>query len=242
MSEETTTLRDAARRLARAKNPKGKGIQSTALFDLLRAGKLRAGFYILEGSAWVEVPIGYWEALAVGQFRRIARETNDLKSGSFRLRGDQFPDQIAKIISDQIQIGRQGDEATLKRISDVVAMAGKRIEVTVKTADITNFLRSLGLDDHVAYSAGGGRRQKEGWRDISSYMAAYMVAHYRSTPEAALKVEISGDAIYNLARQDGVPDIPVGSTIKEQISKALALLEKLSLDGKGTQSDRVRKA
>jgi hypothetical protein len=75
MAEQTMILRDAARRVALAKDPKARGIQSTALFDLLRVGKLLAGFYILEGSAWVEIPIGYWESLALEKFRKITRDS-----------------------------------------------------------------------------------------------------------------------------------------------------------------------
>ena len=96
MIGETTTLRDAARRLARAKNPKAKGIQSTALFNLLRAGKLRAGFYMLEGSAWVEIPINYWEGLALKRFGKIARTRT--------IRNPEAPD--CEAINFQIKLQR----------------------------------------------------------------------------------------------------------------------------------------
>ncbi len=61
MPEETMTLRDAARRfrLARLKNPKAKGIASSELLGLLRSGELKAGFYILNGTAWIEIPVAH---------------------------------------------------------------------------------------------------------------------------------------------------------------------------------------
>jgi hypothetical protein len=225
MIGETTTLRDSARRLARAKNPKAKGIQSTALFNLLRAGKLRAGFYMLEGSAWVEIPINYWEGLALKRFGKIARNPNDPKSGSFRLRGDQFPDQIAKIVSDRIQAGSRDPRTALAEISAVIAGAGKLIEVTIK--EISDFLQTRGLREQVSPSK-AGRRRKEGWRELCSYMAAYMVAHFRDLPGVELKITEVGQAIYEVARADGVPGLPDGKSIIEYVSKAMALLKEPS--------------
>src|ERR1700674_4752772 len=97
VTEETMTLRDAARRFARAKNPKAKGIQASELFSLLRAGKLRAGFYILGGTAWIEIPISHWEGLKIEKFRKIGRESGSPNSGSYALRAAQFPDQVAEV-------------------------------------------------------------------------------------------------------------------------------------------------
>ena len=191
MAEETTTLRDAARRLARAKNPKAKGIQSAELFSVLRAGNLRAGFFILEGSVWVEIPISHWESLAREKFAGIGRKPNDPKSGSYRIRGNQFSDQIAKIISDQIQVDRHDPKTALATISAVIAAAEKMTEVTIKTRDITNYLQTLGLNEQ--FSTGkAGRHRKEGWREICSYMAAYMTAHFRDQPSKALKIKEAG--------------------------------------------------
>jgi 16S rRNA G527 N7-methylase RsmG len=57
-------------------------------------------------------------------------------------------------------------------------------------------------------------------------MAAYMVAHYKDQPAVKLKIDEAGEAIHDIATGDGVPDVPAGSTIKEQVSKAVDLLEK----------------
>jgi hypothetical protein len=69
MTDLTLTLRDAARRLARAKNPKARGTQAAELLGVLRSGELQAGFYILSGTIWVDAPVTYWEAIDSAKFR-----------------------------------------------------------------------------------------------------------------------------------------------------------------------------
>ena len=76
MPEETMVLRNAALRLARTGAPKTNRIQSSKLFSALQSGELKAGFYILGGTEWIEIPVRYWLEINSSKFRRIAR-TND---------------------------------------------------------------------------------------------------------------------------------------------------------------------
>src|SRR5271170_6566483 len=132
VTEETITLRDAARRFARAKNPKAQGIQASELFSLLRAGELRAGFYILGGTAWIGIPISYWEGLKIEKFRKIARNSENPTSGSYALRGDQFPDQVAQVVCDRIKTGQRDFESSAGEVAAVIGAAGRLCEVTIK--------------------------------------------------------------------------------------------------------------
>jgi hypothetical protein len=225
VTEETMTLRDVARRFARARNPKAKGIQASELFSLLRAGELRAGFYILGGTAWIDIPIGYWEGIKIEKYRKIVRDSHNPQSGSYALRGDQFPDQVARVVCDRIKPDQKDFTSSLGGVAAVIQAAGKLNEVTIKTNDFLNFLRIRGLEEKEPRGS-GGRHRKEGWREICSYIAAYMVAHYKDQPAVKLKIDEAGEAIHDIATGDGVPDVPAGSTIKEQVSKAVDLLEK----------------
>ncbi len=230
MSEGTLTLRDAARRLARLRNPKAKGIASSELLSLLRSGELKAGFYILNGTAWIEIPLAHWERTGSNKLRSIGRNRNDPKSGAYRVRADKFPDQVATFVCKQIKSNEQTSERNkakpnLDAVTTVLDAAAKSYEVTVKTKDFLDYLRRHGIEERTI-TGKAGRDPKEGWRQVCSYMAAYMAAHHRDHPTNAMKIEESARAIFDLANADGVHDLPSWATIKEEVSKAMALLER----------------
>jgi hypothetical protein len=102
MTEETLVLRDAARRLARIKNPEATKIEASELLGLLRSGALKAGFYFLNGKSWIEIPLTHWEATGSNSFRRIGVKQDDPKSGTYKIRANRFPDQVASIICKEV--------------------------------------------------------------------------------------------------------------------------------------------
>jgi PleD family two-component response regulator len=63
-------------------------------------------------------------------------------------------------------------------------------------------------------------------------MAAYMVAHYRDLPAVQLKIKDSSDEIFRRAKADGVTGLPAADTIKEELSKAMDLLERVDFQFK----------
>ena len=212
MPEETMILRDAAQRLARTRNPKTNRIQSSKLLSVLRSGDLKAGFYILGGTVWIEIPETYWLGINSSKFRRIAR-TDDPKSGTYPIRATEFPDQVASIIWSKIGSNEQ--------IAAVIKATARPYEVTIKTKDFLDYLQSPQREGHITTTS-VGRKRKEGWRDICSYMGAYMIAHYRE----GLKAGESAEQIVDLAKADGVEDLPSADTLKEQVSKMIDLLKK----------------
>ena len=230
MPEETMTLRDAARRLARIRNPKGRGIESSKLLGLLRSGELKAGFYILDGKAWIEIPLTHWATTPGNKFRRIGRIRHEPKSGAYPVRANEFPDQVARTICKEIEVneralGQHENQPNLEAITAVVDAAAKSYEVTIKTKEFSDYLQRQGMEETIT-TAKGGRPEKEGWRGVCRYMAAYMAAHYRDLPTAHLKIKESSDEIFRLANEDDVPDLPTADTIKEEVSKAIKLLER----------------
>jgi hypothetical protein len=227
MPEQTMTLRDAAQSLARAKNPKAKGIQSSKLLSLLKSGELKAGFYILGGSMWIEIPLAHWETIGVDKLR-IGRSRDDPKSGTYKLSLSKFSPEVAKVICKQLDGNERSSDhdasSKIELLTAVVDSATKSYEVTVKTEDFKEYLHIHGLEEPIT-TAKGGRHQKEGWRDVSSYMAAYMAAHQRDRPEDHFAAENSAEEIFQLAQDGHVPDLPSAASIKAQVSKAMNLLQ-----------------
>jgi hypothetical protein len=227
MPEQTMTLRDAAQSLARAKNPKAKGIQSSKLLNLLKSGELKAGFYILSGSMWIEIPLAHWETIGTDKFC-IGRDPDVPRSGTYKLSLSKFSPQVAQAICKQLDGNERSaghnPSSKIDLLTAVVVAGAKSYEVTVKTKDFTDYLDSHGLKEPIT-AAKGGRHQKEGWRDLSSYMAAYMAAHQRDRPQDHFTAENSAQEIFLLAKANNVPDLPSAQSIKLQVSKTMNLLQ-----------------
>jgi hypothetical protein len=217
MPEQTMTLRDAAQSLARAKNSKATGIQSSKLLSLLRSGELKAGFYFFRGTVWIEIPLAHWQGLDSNKFR-IGRKPDDQKSGTYQVKANEFAEEVARALWNNEQTGPSREAVTA-----VISEAAKRYEIAVKTEDFQQYL--LQHVDAAKTTTNVGRQRKEGWRELCSYMAAYFAAHYRDRPTEALKIEQAKADIIKLA-QNKVSDLPAPDTIKEQISKAIGLLKR----------------
>jgi hypothetical protein len=56
-------------------------------------------------------------------------------------------------------------------------------------------------------------------------MAAYFAAHQRDRGAEHLKIKQAKEDIHKFAKEDGVKNLPAQDTIKEEISKALGLLD-----------------
>src|SRR5262249_54500986 len=100
----------------------------------------------------------------------------------------------------------------------------KSYEVVVKHTKFSNYLQEHGLEE-LGAATGVGRRRKEGWRELCSYMAAYFAAHQRDRGAESIKIDQAKSDIIKLAREHKVPNLPAPDTIKEQIAKAMGLLE-----------------
>jgi hypothetical protein len=219
MPEETITLRDAARRLTLAKDPKAKKFAERDLLGLLRSGELKAGFYILSGTVWIDVPLAHWEKTGGDKFRALHLRRGDPKSGTYKVRANKFPDQVAKVICQKVANDKA--QQAENSVAAIVTAAAESYEVTLKSKDFQDYLERRGLKESFPTTTGG--RHQKNWRDVSSYMAAYMVAHHRDLT-AALKTKEASEVVYKLAEAGGISDLPAADTIKDQISKAEALL------------------
>jgi hypothetical protein len=221
MVEETITLREAARCLARIRNPKGNNIESSRLLSLLRSGELRAGFYFFRGTVWIEIPLTHWQGIDANKFR-IGRKPNDPNSGTYKIKANAIPDQVANVLSGLIaRDEEQQTKPILQEITEVVSESAINTEVTIKMKDFSDHLQRHSPEESTT-TTHVGRKQKESWRDICSYMAAYMLAHYKP----GLTAGDSAKEIVELAKADGVGDPPSAATLKEQVSKMIDLLNK----------------
>jgi hypothetical protein len=228
MPEQTMVLREVARQLALSKNKKAKGIDSAALRGLLRAGELQAGFYILDGAAWIDIPVDYWLKTDAPRMSKITRKGGE----SYKLRPSKFPDQVAKIISNLLrQREPSSDQSVIS--ADLVALVssiGLSYEVTVKTAVFNDHLRRHNIVMPTVAVSKGGRPQKLSWPKLCSYVGAYFAAHCRDFPGRPIEIEATSKIILELADKDGIGDLPDWQTLKEHVSTAVQLLQSSRFD------------
>ena len=227
MPEETMTLREVARRLALIKNAKARGVDVQKLHGLLRSGELAAGFYAMNGTVWIDIPMGHWETTASNKLRKkIVRNQTDPKSGSYKLSPHQFPEQVAAVIDEQ---AKSNEPANVARLCAIVKTAGSRHEVTVRATVFRNYLQRHEIVENTM-APKGGRNPKEGWRDVCSYAAAYLVLHFRDFPGKVPDLEAASRGILDWAKADGIVPgtLPGWGTLKEQVSKALHLVRNRS--------------
>jgi hypothetical protein len=219
MPEETITLRDASRRLARIRKPKAKGIESSRLLSLLRSGELTAGFYFWRGTVWVGIPLAHWQGIDSNKFR-IGRKPDDPKSGTYQVKANEFAEEVTRTLWNNDLSGPNREEVTA-----VIQETAKRYEVVIKTENFQQYLQRHELDENKTTTK-VGRPRKEGWRELCSYMAAYFAAHQRDRGDEPIKTDQAKADIIDLAKRDDVSNLPREDTIKEQISEAIGFLER----------------
>jgi hypothetical protein len=222
MPEETITLRESARRLARIRSPKGTKIESGKLLNVLRSGELKAGFYLLDGTVWIEIPDAYWRGINTNKFA-IGRKRGDSKSGTYRVKANKFPNQVASTLYNSQQTSERQSSPSRERLVAVIEETTKWYEVTIKTKDFLEYLQRKGLEENKSTSNVGAPRKA--WREVCSYMAAYFAAHQRDRGPEPLKIKQAKEDIHKFAKDDDVKNLPAEDTIREEISKAIDLLE-----------------
>lgn len=227
MAEETMILREVARRLAIIKNAKATGVDVDKLHSLLRLGELLAGFYLMGGTVWIDVPVAHWEVISSAKMRKITRKPNEPKSGSYKLRASKFPDQVASVICKQVEAKEETPNQDLTKsglVTAVIVAADKSYEVTIRTRTFLEYLERHGIQETITAIKPG--RPQMNWRGVCRYMVAYTVAHYRDLPALQLKINELSAEIIRRAEVDGVTGLPAADTIKEELSKAMDLLER----------------
>jgi hypothetical protein len=217
-------LREVARNLALIKNPKAKGINSPELCRLLRAEELRAGFYIGK-TIWIDIPMGYWQTVDTA---KIKKQINRTGGATYRLKPSKFPDQVASIISNSFPQSEPSSEHSVvsEELAGLIGSISRPYEVTVKVAVFQEYLHrnNIALPPTSSVTR-GGRPQKNSWPTLCGYVGAYFGAHVRDFPGCPVEIEATSKRILELAKEDGVGDLPDWTTLKEHVSAGVRYLD-----------------
>lgn len=225
--EQSISLHDAGVQLAQSLHSTEK-VASDKLLSLLKAGKIEAGFQFLGLTVWwIKIPTSYWATVSNDKFR-VIRFSKKRTSGAFKIRLGQFADEIIAQISQPLE----GRSAPISEEWKAVLKATTRLyEVEIIEREWANFLVSYAarLPSKIRSTSGPGRFAKTAWRELSVIIGAYILNHCKTTNEE-IKIQEASINIYEIAKSEGIADLPVASTIKDVVSKICSKAATLSMN------------
>ena len=225
-SEMTISLREIAIRLSQLKSKKEQP-DVDRLLALLKSGKLLAGF-VFPGlvNRWIDIPQTYWAGIGTDRFLAVTySDGSDKKIGAFKVPLRDFAAQyiqcLAGGVSESMKVDANGAvTALLEEVQHAVPLMAKYFEVRVREEVWTEYLSIHNLlDPYERKKPTAGANQKQGWREMSEIIGAYILDHAMSTPTARIKFKNAAEEIHRIAVAEQVNEPPGVSMIQDLLSK-----------------------
>jgi hypothetical protein len=223
----TITLRDAARRLPKVLRLHKKTAVSE-LHGLLKSGDLRAGFqFPARVERWIAIPTRYWSTIGAKDLRTLLyKEGNKKKPGTFEVQISQFTSEFVRLVSEELK-NEHEDRAShdlvtnaLDEMKEALTASSSRYEVAIRNEDWEDYLHGHHLEEPAPYEPRRGRHQLTGWRDLAILIGAYLLKHYRTTPNE-IKIDEAAQKIHQIATARNITGLPTSwTTIKGVLSKS----------------------
>lgn len=225
--EQTITLRDVGRRLARLRRSRDK-VASDELFNLLKLGEITAGFrFPGQTIFWIKVPAHYWSEIRSNEFRVIRYSRKKKNSGVFLVSLADFAEDIVTQVNEQLK-NKKSDAS--KEWKAVLEATIRTYEVEITEAEWEDYKNRNNLTEpSTEIKSKSGRHQLPSWRELSVIIGAYLIKHYSETKNP-IKIEWAKKTIHAIAEADNVEGLPSADTIKEVLSKILSRAKTISID------------
>jgi hypothetical protein len=202
------SLRDAVVRLS----PDSKNRQYSALLGHLKDGRIKAGFrFPLSRSLWVEIPPVFWLGVDEIKFNGLRRDRAKPSSGTFRVRLADFAQQISALVS------QRSEPAESAKWAEVLAATRKRYDVEILAEEWERFMDARPVSFFPRPRSTRGRREKEGWRELSVVICIYFLQHHAGTQD---KIEFGAASkrIREIAQKREIGNLPGADSIQLIIS------------------------
>lgn len=225
--EQTITLRDVGRRLARLRRSRDK-VASDELLDLLKSGEITAGFRFPGRTIfWIKVPAHYWSEIRSDEFRVIGYSRKKKNSGVFPVSLGDFAEDIVTQVNEQLKNNKSDASNEWKAVLEATI---RTYEVEIKEAEWEDYKNRNNLTEPgPEIKSKSGRHQLPSWRDLSVIIGAYLIKHYSKTKNP-IKIEWAKEKIHAIAKAENDKVLPSADTIKEVLSKILSRAETISID------------
>jgi hypothetical protein len=205
---------------------KTEKVACDGLLSLLKAGTIEAGFQFPGSTVWwIKIPARYWTTISNDKFGVIRRSPKKPKSGAFKIRLGRFADEITAQIGQQ----REGQSAPASEEWKAVLKATTRLyEVEIIEREWANYLATCAAPLPLEIRSKSGRHAKTAWRDLCVIIGAYILKHCEITEEK-IKINEASIKIHEIAKDEGIADLPAASTIRDRLSQIFLKAETLSM-------------
>jgi hypothetical protein len=228
-TEPPLSLRKIALLLGKIhREPKGKPDLHT-LLGLLKAGELLAGFEFPGTKVyWIQIPTSYWTGISSHKFGSLRyRHGDKLKTGTYEVRISDFIGEYFDAISQEFFSQKPDANALLNEFKKTLSAAQRRYEVGVTNEDWLGYLQQHQIQASVLQQrSSAGRPPNPSWHHLAPIIAGHMMTLDRSSHVSKDSAFIAKN-VHELASKEGIQEIPAVDTIRDAISKAFALAEKL---------------
>jgi len=230
-AEPPLTLREVARRLGQVGCPQPGKPAVSKLLGLLKTGELKAGFEFPGTKVcWIPIPTSYWTGVSSHKFGSLRYIEHDKrKTGTYEVRISDFVDEYMQVVSQQV-LGTASDSTAALRdeLKKALFAAQKAYEVGITAEGWANYLERHQISvSEVSQKSSAGRREKTSWSHLTPIIAAHMMTLDKRPDETRDHLYIA-TRILEIAKKEGIRDLPVAETLRDIISKVFARADDLT--------------
>jgi hypothetical protein len=225
-ADEVLSLREAARQLARlAPSKKGEKIADAKLLQLLKAGKVRAGFHAPGITPiWVQVPSGYWLTISSATFKKIRVQQSSGRKGEFKVRLKSFPSEYAAARST----ASAGAPSAADLLLEFLQHEDDFFEITLPLREWEDHKKLLPepLAEFVQDNASKektGRSELASWKNVNAILAVYLLKrNIRSSDDESC--DSIATSVLDIAARMNVIRPPSHPTLEKEVGRVLGLI------------------
>jgi hypothetical protein len=216
-NESTLTLRTVARELGAFLNPDRPRTADVKLLGLLRSGQIKAGFdFPGLVTRWISIPEPYWMRISSDEFARIRRSD----ARAYKVRLSLFAAEYLEVIEHDE--GGAPSKQGLNELKAALKTASHQYEVVIRERDWNEYKErySISASPQTKRRDRRGTREKTSWGHLLPIVAGYLMMLVGKNKHQ--DYEAVAEMVLQLARNEGIEDLPLADTIADKVASAYA--------------------
>ena len=177
---------------------------------------------------WIPIPKQYWVGVSSKKFRSLRYSPDDdHNTGTYEVRITDFIEEYIDVISQKIKATATDQfAASLQELRKALSASKQQYEVAITAAEWIKYLEIHQIPEPVLHET-RGRHPKTSWHHLAPIIAAYMMT-LEKRPQESNDHDSIAKMILELAKKDGISDLPASDTLADVIAKTFTKAKKLS--------------